>query len=256
MTPVYDGPEHVDKRTIRRYTAIPADRSGGIRLSSPIMTVFVELAVPSESLTVGRLLPPEAAVRVELARVVPVGMPVRCCWFIGDDHGVAIERLRADPEVRIEAIEQLPNRALVRLDGRDETGFLTLATDAGGTVLGATGADDEWTVRLRFHDHDALATLQGDCEDHGIRVRLHQIHEMNSTDSTERFGLSDQQRETLLDAYRRDYFEIPRSTSISELASTFGVSDQAVSERLRRGIAALLAATVLDRQNRPETDSP
>ena len=52
--------------------------------------------------------------------------------------------------------------------------------------------------------------------------------------------LTPTQRETLRLAYERGYYEIPRGTSLMELASDLGVSDQACSERLRRGIQRIL----------------
>jgi predicted DNA binding protein len=45
-------------------------------------------------------------------------------------------------------------------------------------------------------------------------------------------------------AVRRGYYDIPRRTSMGELAAELGISDQAVSERLRRAIVALVRNTM------------
>jgi predicted DNA binding protein len=54
------------------------------------------------------------------------------------------------------------------------------------------------------------------------------------------------QREALVLAVERGYYDIPRRCSTAELAAVLGVSDQAVSERLRRGIATLVERTLGD----------
>ena len=41
------------------------------------------------------------------------------------------------------------------------------------------------------------------------------------------------------------YYSLPRQISTQEIADEFGISDQAVSERLRRGITTLVTNTLL-----------
>lgn len=49
----------------------------------------------------------------------------------------------------------------------------------------------------------------------------------------------------LASAVRGGYYDIPRRMSTQDLADEFGISDQAVTERFRRGIASLVAHTLL-----------
>jgi predicted DNA binding protein len=46
-------------------------------------------------------------------------------------------------------------------------------------------------------------------------------------------------------AVRGGYYGIPRGTSTQELADELGISAQAVTERLRRGVATLVNNTLL-----------
>jgi hypothetical protein len=68
-------------------------------------------------------------------------------------------------------------------------------------------------------------------------------------------GLSATQYDTIARAFRTDYYDVPRGTTLSELASTFGVSHQAVSERLRRGhshlVERLLSESTVEVRTRP-----
>lgn len=53
------------------------------------------------------------------------------------------------------------------------------------------------------------------------------------------------QRDALLAAYRGGYYEEPRGTTQARLGQQFGISRRAVAERLRRGTANLIEATLL-----------
>lgn len=70
-------------------------------------------------------------------------------------------------------------------------------------------------------------------------------HIYNPTIPDEESTLSPQQRDALLTAYRQGYFEVPRRTTLSELADTVEISDSALSQRLRRGTGALVEQTLL-----------
>jgi hypothetical protein len=58
------------------------------------------------------------------------------------------------------------------------------------------------------------------------------------------FSLSDVQRETLRVAYESGYYSVPRAAALGELAARLGVSHQAISERLRRGVGSLIEYTL------------
>ncbi len=59
------------------------------------------------------------------------------------------------------------------------------------------------------------------------------------------YGLTDPQYEVLTLACDRGYFAIPRQAELDDLAEELGVSHQALSERLRRGVEALVTDTLL-----------
>lgn len=65
------------------------------------------------------------------------------------------------------------------------------------------------------------------------------VHRVESYDESG-FGLTPSQQEALAVALEQGYFDVPRTTTLVEIAERLGVSDQAVSERLRRGEKHLL----------------
>ena len=59
------------------------------------------------------------------------------------------------------------------------------------------------------------------------------------------YGLSEPQREALMLAVRMGYYDIPRGCTTEDLANELGISDQAVTERLRRAIGTFGRHTLL-----------
>ncbi len=57
--------------------------------------------------------------------------------------------------------------------------------------------------------------------------------------------LTDAHRETLEVALTEGYFNVPRRINLVELAESMDISDSAVSQRLRRGVATVLDDTPL-----------
>jgi predicted DNA binding protein len=59
------------------------------------------------------------------------------------------------------------------------------------------------------------------------------------------YGVTPLQRETLTEAVRMGYYEVPREATLEDLSEAFDVSRQAISERLSRGVAGLVEHTLL-----------
>jgi predicted DNA binding protein len=81
------------------------------------------------------------------------------------------------------------------------------------------------------------------CDEHGLNFEVSSIRELDS-EPAGRYGLTTQQYEVLATAASQGYFEVPRAVTLEELAEEFDVSHQAVSERLRRAVNALVEDTL------------
>ena len=77
-----------------------------------------------------------------------------------------------------------------------------------------------------------------------IDVTIERIYNPTKPDAGPWYGLTPPQRETLTYAVEHGYYSLPRGVSTKELGAEFGISDQAVTERLRRGITTLVSNTV------------
>jgi predicted DNA binding protein len=211
--------------------------------------VVATVGVPAETLALGAALDATPGVVVRLDRVVPVGESrVPFLWVSADAAGAVVETLRrADGLRSVEVVDEAGDESLVRVEwSRTDEDVLSLVDRAGGAVLEAVGGRGGWTLRLRFPTRDALGTFYQACVDRGIETDLRSVHGPTPAGDGNGAALTDTQRETLAAAVARGYFEVPRRATLADLAADLGVSDSAVSQRLRRGTAAVLATALAD----------
>ena len=216
------------------------------------MTVVVHLTVPARDFTLGRLLRIDPAMRFELECVVPTsGRIVPFFWAIGGDLS-AFEGDLAERDV-IESLEVCDTatdrggtpRTLFEVAwnpvGED---FMHGVVDSKATILEAIGSYDEWQFQLRFTDQSDVSRFQNDCRAAGIRFRVDRVYTLEEWHVQTQFQLTEKQHELLCTALEEGYFDVPRNTSLDELAAHFDVSRQALSERLRRAHATLILNTL------------
>jgi hypothetical protein len=103
-----------------------------------------------------------------------------------------------------------------------------------------------WVVDALVPDRAVLQRFARNCESEGVKFDLLQVSESDQVGGGRQFGLTDLQAETLFEAYDRGYYTVPRETNLEEVADPLGVSHQALSERLRRGVGSLIESTIVD----------
>lgn len=219
------------------------------------MSVIATLSIPAADFTLGGALSPNPGIRVRLERVIPVGETfIPYLWASNDALGEIESALRAEADISsFTIVDRLDDEALVRVEWDESVdGFLAVLARTNASILDGEGEADTWRFQLRFDDQDELTAFYRECADRGVAVTLESVHTPGTSDE---FGpdvdLTDTQRETLLLALERGYFDVPRRVNFVELADELGVSDTAVSQRLRRGTETLLAA-VLDENDPSE----
>ncbi len=139
-----------------------------------------------------------------------------------------------------------------RLDGGNGQWLYRVASDpdrdplagalADGDVNVLSGGGDarEWELRLSFPDRATVSRFQTDCTGDGVGLKLDEIYHPVEVQTSLQTDLTDCQRKTLVSAFEEGYYEVPRRTTLVELAGMMKVSDQAVSERLRRAEQKLI----------------
>jgi predicted DNA binding protein len=140
----------------------------------------------------------------------------------------------------VEVIEESDGSVLYHLRwSPGDSGFLDAIAETSGALTSARATDDNWSCTIRFRDHSRVSEFKSLCDSNDVAVSLRSIGH-GVEDSAPEGPLTPAQRETLKLAIEKGYFSIPRDTTLSGLADELGVSDQATSERIRRGIETLL----------------
>ena len=115
--------------------------------------------------------------------------------------------------------------------------------EADGTVLLAVAVDNTWTFNLRFPEQTAASRFYTRYSDSKYLLEIQRVSKDSVTQQSQNTVVTEKQQEVLLHALQVGYFEVPRQATTDELALEFDISDTAVSERLRRGVAAILRET-------------
>lgn len=214
------------------------------------MSVIVDVAVPTDDFTLGAALSANPDIRLSLERIIPIEQTfVPYLWASNDDLDEIKEAFTQEDDVESFIVADTVNdEALVRVDWAEQVnGFLEALVETNAAVLEGTGEADTWHFQLRFDSHETLSEFYKRCTEAGIRLQIEGVHNPGRTaDLAIRYDLTDEQRETLQLALEEGYFDVPRGINLTELAAKLGISDSAVSQRLRRAITTVLVESNLE----------
>ncbi|MFB6077731.1 MAG: helix-turn-helix domain-containing protein [Halarchaeum sp.] len=212
------------------------------------MPVIAHLRIPAHSFELGRILELESETTIELKSLVPLGETAVPFFSVSENARDRFEEnVRKHPSVeRLTEVSRHENDTLYSMDWNVERDvFFQGVLQTGAQLLGGTGTMEAWEFELRFPDHDALSAFEEYCTNAHISLEVGRIYNPVRPGTGLWYGLTDAQRETLLRAVRGGYYSIPRRMSTKDLADALDISDQAVTERLRRAIVTLVENTLI-----------
>lgn len=135
------------------------------------------------------------------------------------------------------------NGWLVDIDFRPTVQFLhSILLAEGGTITDAVGHQGRWVVSCRYADRATLSQVDTLLEERDFDFKVTRIQNGTKPERTDG-GLTDDQYEALKHAYQKGHFNVPKDIRLAELGDDLDISHQAVSERIRRGLAEYLAST-------------
>ena len=214
------------------------------------MTTIAEFGFDAESFPLGGLFERFPTAEIELERLVPTTDAAFPYFWVRDADPDAVVPTVGDHE----AIAELSLVGSVGDDGLfravwnvDAPGIVRGIVETGITLLSATATEAGWTFKFRAADSATITSLQRYCADQAIDFRLKRLYTLSETGSAAERGLTEPQREALLLAYERGYFDEPRQVTLESLAADLGITRQSLSGRLRRGHRRLVADTIAER---------
>lgn len=213
---------------------------GEARLDSPLLASALAAA-------------PGMTLRLEDVRMPGEADTRFLMWASGDDlpaFEAALEDESTVAEYRV--LTDLGGRRLYRFTLSEEGVAASTYSDAAAqdiVVLDLEATVDGIRVLARLPSRDALAAYARACERRGVSFQVRRLYREEAAGGAEpigQYGVTDAQREALVSALEMGYFDVPRDTSLEAVAEELGVSGQALSTRLRRGQANLVANTLAD----------
>jgi predicted DNA binding protein len=212
------------------------------------MSIIAEFTIPPAEFVFGDVFTEAPDTSIELERIVPAtGSMMPYFWVRCDDYEGAERAIRTHPAIRdLTRLDHIDDYALYRATW-NETGhdLLSGIGESEGVILEAY-SNDRWFFRLRFPNHDKLAGFYNYCTEHSISLHLSRVYTLSErTETGRRLGLTPEQREALVLAIDRGYFDTPSEVSLSELGDELEISQQAMSKRVRGGTKRVLTKSLL-----------
>lgn len=170
------------------------------------------------------------------------------CAVTGSDCGAFGEVAPADPAVdELKILEDGQLRRLYWLRAVPETvdqRAYEAAVDSGGVYLRSRRVDGGWCTTMNYPDQACFQEFQHRISDKGMEIEPTVIRAGQYLLSGGAFELTEKQEAVLSVAVAEGYFEVPRGTTLGEVADSLGISEQAASERLRRAMDSLANCVV------------
>jgi predicted DNA binding protein len=211
--------------------------------------VAADVAVPAEEFVIGEVLEGAGQYRAELTRFVPLRDEfVPYLWVAGADPEHVTAALRDHPHVAgVTSYDGTTGWVLYELEWSGPMDdLLAVLMEQGVGVSRARGTQDAWEFELLASDGDELAAVQDACRANDLPVEFRSVSESAPT-ALDRIDLTDDQREMLLLAHERGYFEVPQGATVTDLSEELGISPQAGSKRLRRALEDVVDHLLADR---------
>ncbi|ERJ06826.1 Bacterio-opsin activator-like protein [Halorhabdus tiamatea SARL4B] len=213
-------------------------------------TIIAELDVVSPRVVLGPTLASDLDATVYAERL-PVSHE-GSTWFqvtvLTADFEAFEDALAADPTVAdSEVFAAYGDRRTYRLTIAPDVPVLTEhVASFGDELLDLRSTADGWRVRIRTTDRASIREFLAFCAEEDIDCRLARVFEASDPVGEMAVPVERDAFEVLATAFEAGYFEVPRETSLAELAERFDVSESTMSVRLRRALGHVVGSLVAD----------
>lgn len=210
--------------------------------------VVIEAVIPSDAFDLGQALQDHTSLEMELVRFVPTSDGfVPYIRVQAEDRGAFESSLEDDGRIASFAHQNSEGKKhLYSIDWADEFGGL-LESIRGHDVYirRAVGTESVWRFWLFSPNHESVSEFSAAIRDQDIPLDVHRIKQAEAPVTVH--GMTERQRKVVSRAFELGYFETPKQSTLEPIAREMGISPQAVSGLLNRGLNNLLRNTLLSR---------
>ena len=225
------------------------------------MSILVEFSISTDRFALGNFISRYEGLEAELERIVPTeDRAIPYVWVTGppetlDELTDTLDESGKTDDVTVLddlSVNNSGNRSyLYRIEWvLDDLDIIKGIISAQGSVLEGEASNHYWRLRFRFEKHQRVAEFYQYLADNEITdFTIDSIYELTNSSGRDSKTLTPQQREALTVAAQDGYFDIPRETNLKAIGDELGITQQATSERVRRGVRNV----VFDTLTLPET---
>jgi len=209
------------------------------------MATEATFTVPSDQFPLGTVFAQLPDVTVEIERLIPAqDVVIPYFWVRGTEVDDIESTFDEHPGIRdIGFVDSVEDEYLLRVEwALDYDDVLTVLAETAVPLVEATGTNRQWTFEIRGDDRSDVADFRRRCQELDIPVTLTELHALTPVEEGTEAALTDTQREALVLAYERGYFESPREATLGDLGEELDISQQAVGSRLQGGIKHVLGS--------------
>jgi len=211
------------------------------------MATVAEFTLDSNGFPLGTVFVELPGVTVQLERVIPdANSVVPYFWVRGTETDAIVEQFSEHPGVTdIQFVDNVDSEHLMRCQWVSEHDtVLDALVDPNVVLLSAIGTQNQWTFEIRGESREAIATFRNYCQERDIPITLTELHALEPSEVEPQ--LTEKQREALILAFERGFFDSPRETRLQEIADELGITQQSLSSRLRRGNRRLVEEALVE----------
>lgn len=212
------------------------------------MATVMEFGLPPAAFPLGSIFDQFPEASIELERLIPhESLLIPYFWV----RGVVIEDIVAAFDthpgvVDISHVDSVEDEYLMKVTwAREYAGILDALAESNIVILVGRGTNDGWHFEVRSESRGAMGDLQTYCADNDIPIEITAVHALVPV-RDEGFGMTEAQRQALVLAYDRGYFDTPRETTLAAIAAELDITQQSLSSRLKRAHRQLIEATLVD----------
>lgn len=215
------------------------------------MSLIAEFTIPPATLPFGETLVENPEMRIEVERIVPTNeSALPFFWVWGSEPERFMDHAEREPDVRDTRLLELVDRGgLFRAEWSPDAAIISGLKEVDSTIVESEGSAERWRFEVRSQHRRGLGELQRVFTEQGIPIALAGLYDLSEVVEQGHRSLTSEQRDALIAAYHEGYFDTPRDITQAELGERFGISHRAVSERLRRGMRNMIAASLLPAGN-------
>ncbi|WP_248908482.1 helix-turn-helix domain-containing protein [Halocatena marina] len=221
------------------------------------MATHITCHLPTDEFALNQTLSSISGISLTCERIAALGdkAVTPLLRFRGADLEPLEAALEDDPTVdEFEVLTHGREEALCYISWNSRVTLLVrMLTATEALVLSGAATKERWTFRLLFPTRDALSRLDEFCTNHNLSLDVSCVETWDGN-GPDPLGLTADQYEALVTAYKHGYFKVPRDIVLDDLAVEMGISHQALSERLRRGHDTLVQRVLHPASIEPDTD--